>query len=315
LNTYRKLTLGAAGAIGLLGSVAAYAAFIEPRTILVREIDLELPTFPETLNGLRFAFLSDIHLGGPGDPLGSIRRALSILEEHRPNFIFLGGDYYDRGTRVPGEPEWTRFPALAPTFAIPGNHDYHRGDETTEEIFQLLTRCGIDVLRNETRELEFRGQAIRLIGLDDPYTGRDDFDGARSTAEGRIRPTIMLAHAGLVADRLPPGAADLILSGHTHGAQIRISPFRYTGPLDIFWWLDYMAKSPISRFRQGVFNVRGSLLYVGNGLGTTSLGIRFMAAPEVAIFRMFHGTGHEDRSCDDPDRYIRSKRTRWLKPE
>jgi uncharacterized protein len=313
LDIYRKVTLGIAGALGLAGGLLAYASFIEPRTILLREFDLELPTLPDNLNGLRFAFLSDFHLGGPGDPLGSIRRAIKLLEQERPDLIFLGGDYFDRGVRVPGEPEWARFPAIAPTFGVPGNHDYHRGHDTTMEIFKSLERNGIDVLRNEVRDLEICGQTVRLIGLDDPYTGRNHFDKARRSVDGAVHPTIMLAHAGLVADNLPIGSADLILSGHTHGAQVRISPFRHTGPLDVFWWLDYLKKSPISRFRQGLFSVRGSLLYVGNGLGTTSLGIRFMAAPEVAIFRLFRGVGRADRSCDDPQRYVRNTRTSWLR--
>jgi uncharacterized protein len=314
LGIYRKLTVGAAGALSLIGAVAAYASIIEPRTILLREIDLELPTLPDSLDGLRFAFLSDFHLGGPGDPLGTIRRALTVLEQARPDLILLGGDYYDRGTRVPGEPEWARFPAIAPTLGVPGNHDYHRGHETTMGIFEVLERSGIDVLRNEARDLEIRGRTVRLLGLDDPYTGRNDFEKAHQSVNGSVHPTIMLAHAGLVADKLPVGSADLILSGHTHGAQVRISPFRHTGPLDVFWWLDYLKKSPISRFRQGLFFVRGSLLYVSNGLGTTSLGIRFMAAPEVTIFTLFAGSGRADQSCDNPQRYVRDTRTRWIKP-
>jgi uncharacterized protein len=315
LDTYRKLALGAIGAASLVAGVAAYASLVEPRTILHRQIELELPTWPETLDGLQFAFLSDFHLGGPGDPVGSIRRSLALLEDIRPDLILLGGDYYDRGVRVPGEPEWRRFPALAPTFAVPGNHDYHQTPETTLEICRTLDRAGIHVLRNEYQDVDLQEETIRIIGLDDPYTGRADYDAVRQNMPGLVYPTIMLAHAGLVADTLPVASADIILSGHTHGAQVRISPFRHTGPLDLFWWLDYIKNSPLSRFRQGLFRVRGSLLYVGNGLGTTSLGIRFMAAPEVTVFKVFRGTGRPERSCDNPDRYVRDRRTQWLKPK
>lgn len=315
LGTYRKVTIGALGAAGLIGGALAYASLIEPRTILVREVDLELPALPEQMEGLRFAFLSDIHLGGPGDPLGSIQRAVSLLEKIKPDLILLGGDYYDRGARVPGEPAWKRFPAIAPTFAVPGNHDYHQGEATTREIFDTLQRCNIQVLRNDVQDVELAAGTVRIIGLDDPYTGRADFASVQRELKGQVHPTIMLAHAGLVADSLPIAAADLILSGHTHGAQVRISPFRHTGPLDVFWWLDFLNRNPLSRFRQGLFRVRGSLLYVGNGLGTTTLGVRFMAAPEVAIFRLFRGDGNPDKPCEDPERYVHNKRTRWMKPD
>jgi uncharacterized protein len=315
LYRYRKLAFGALGALGLVGGAVAYASLIEPRTILVREIDLAIPTLPQSLSGTKLAFLSDFHLGGPGDPRGSAERALNVLREHQPDFILLGGDYYDRGIRVVQEPDWTQFREIAPTFAVMGNHDYHRGQRTTGEIIEKLNDSGIVLLRNGACDVELGAGKFRIIGLDDPYSGRADFNTAIKHLNGDIHPKIMIVHAGLIADELPVASADLIVSGHTHGTQIRISPFRHTGPLDVFWWLDYIKRSPLSRFRQGLFRVRGTLLYVGNGLGTTSLGMRFLAAPEVAIFRLFSGMGNADHSCDSPDHYILRNETRWFKPQ
>jgi uncharacterized protein len=315
LHRYRKIAYGALGVLGLVGGAIAYASLIEPRTILVREIDLASPTLPQSLNGTKFAFLSDFHLGGPGDPHGSVQRALSVLKEHQPDIILLGGDYYDRGTRVIQEPDWTRFRELAPTFAVLGNHDYHRGQRSTGEIIEKLKDSGIVLLRNSACDVELDAGKLRIIGLDDPYSGKADFEAAIKQCSGDIHPKIMIVHAGLIADELPIASADLIVSGHTHGAQVRISPFRHTGPLDVFWWLDYIKRSPLSRFRQGLFRVRGSLLYVGNGLGTTSMGLRFLAAPEVAIFRFFSGTGNADHSCDSPEHYLLRNETRWTKPQ
>jgi uncharacterized protein len=297
---------------GVLAAGAAYSSFIEPRTILHRQIDLAIPTLPQQLDGLKIAFLSDFHLGGPGDPLGTISRVLTVLNEHAPDLILLGGDYYDRGMRVHDEPDWRCFPEIAPTLAVPGNHDYLRGRETTERIFETLATAGITVLRNEVRDFPLHGSHIRVIGVDDPYTGRDEFLKATSTATGDFHPRILLAHSGLIADQLPPGSADLILTGHTHGAQIRFSPFRYTLPLDAFWWLDLIKNQPRSPYRQGLFRVRGSLLYVGNGLGTTWLGMRFLAPPEVATFRLRTGTGWEHKSCDNPSRYELRNANHWI---
>jgi uncharacterized protein len=302
--------------VALIGSAitsgaVAYASLIEPRTLLVREIDVSLPTLPASLDGTTYAFLSDLHLGGPGDPLASVQRALSVLEARRPDLIFLGGDYYDRGVRVDGEPEWSRFPQIARTLAVPGNHDYHRGMRTTEAIFEKLRSSGIEVLRNEVRDVPIRDTTLRIIGLDDPYTDRASLADAMAQVADDRRPRIMLAHAGLIADKLPVGSADLILSGHTHGAQIRFSPLKRTSPLDIFWWLDLIKGNPLSPYRQGLFRVRGSLLYVGNGLGTTSLGLRFMAPPEIAFFRLTSGTGNDERACDDPSRFISQNQSTW----
>ena len=311
MSRYHSYALAGAG---LIAAAAAYASQIEPRTIVRREMDMASPTLPSALDGLKIAFMSDIHLGGPGDPLGSVHRALMILEEQKPDLILLGGDYYDRGVRVPCEPDWSRLPEIAPTFAVPGNHDYYRDQETTQEIMRLLAASGINVLRNQSADIDLEGGTARIIGLDDPYTGRADLKKALER-DADVFPTIMLAHAGLVADDLPVGSADLILSGHTHGAQISLSPFRHTGPLDIFWWLDVIKGKPASPYRQGLFRVRGSLLYVGNGLGTTTLGARFMAQPEVAIFRLYRHAGHESRSCDDAERYLLRYDATWTWPD
>ncbi len=307
-------TFAIAGA-GLLGTALAYAALVEPRTIILRELELSMPTIPPSLDGLRIGFISDLHVGGPGDPVGSIHRAISVLEEQRPDLILLGGDYYDRGMRVPEEPDWSRLAAIAPTFGVPGNHDYHRGLETTEEVMRLLDDSGICLLRNTSQHVNVRGGTVRIIGLDDPYTGRADFGSATDGLSDDFHPTILLTHAGLVADYLPEASADLIVSGHTHGAQVSVSPFRRTGPLDIFWWLDYIKGSPLSPYRQGLFRVRGSVLYVGNGLGTTSLGMRLAAPPEVSIFTLHHGTGSQDLPCDHPDRYLAGYRATRIKPD
>jgi uncharacterized protein len=311
LGKWRNALLGG---IGVAAAGLMYASRVEPRTLLVRHIDLAMPTLPEAMSGLRFAFLSDFHVGGPGDPLGSVNRALSALEKDPPDVIFLGGDFYDRGMRVPEEPDWSRFAAIAPTFAVPGNHDYHRDQRTTEEVLNLLDSSGIVILRNTCHHLGLSRGTIRLIGLDDPYSGRADLAHATSGLNDDVHPTIMLAHAGLVADHLPVASADLILSGHTHGAQVRFSPFRHTGALDVYWWLDFFKKSPLSPYRQGLFRVRGSMLYVGNGLGTTSLGLRFMAAPEIAMFTLVRSDGDPQRACDDPKRYELSSNSVKLTP-
>lgn len=308
---YWKIALAGAG---LAAGALSYAVFIEPRTLLIRELDIAIPTMPESLNGTTIAFLSDLHVGGPGVPIGSVERVLDILQRLQPDLILLGGDYYDSGKRVSPEPDWSRFPSIAPTFGIPGNHDYYTDQATSKEIMRLLEDSGITLLRNRNVDVELKRGTVRLIGLDDPYTGRADFGEATRNMSGELHPTIMLAHAGLVADYLPVASADLIVSGHTHGAQVAFSPFQHTGPLDVFWWLDIIKGLPISPYRQGLFRVRGSLLYVGNGLGTTSFGIRLMAPPELAIFRLYRDNGNPNRSCDDSDRYLLRHENHWTSP-
>jgi uncharacterized protein len=319
-NKSTRRRTGAALAAALLGSGAAaffYSRFVEPRTLLVRSFELALPSIPPGLDGCTIAFLSDFHLGGPGDGIKPVGTAFDLIQQRRPDLILLGGDFFDQGVRAGREPDWSRLPAIAPTFAVPGNHDYKSSPDATELVLDVLDDAGISVLRNRGCSVSVRNGCIDLIGVDDPYTYRADFASANSGLALSENPRILLAHAGMVTEELPVGAADLILSGHTHGAQIRVSPFRRTGPFDAFWWLDHVQGKRVSHFRQGLFWVRGSLLYVGNGIGMTSYGLRFLAPPELAFFTLRHGTGDPEYPCDDPRRYtLRSDQTRyWTWPE
>jgi uncharacterized protein len=313
-RTTRSLRNLALAGAGVIATTLTYAALVEPRTLLVREMDLVLPTAPSSIDGLTIAFISDLHVGGPGDPLGSVYRAIHVMESVKPDVIVLGGDYYDNGHRVRPEPDWSRFPAIAPTFGVPGNHDYHTDLASSTDIFRLLDDAGIVLLRNRNVDVQTSRGSVRLIGLDDPYTGRADFGQAISGIRDDQHPSVLIAHAGLVADYLPSASADLVLSGHTHAAQVALSPFHHTGPLDVFWWLDILKGTPISPYRQGLFRVNGTLLYVGNGLGTTSLGIRLMAPPEIAIFRLYSGTGNSAHSCDNARHFLRRHEKHWTLP-
>lgn len=308
--------LRSASGLVLLGGLAAlaatvYARYVEPNTLLVRSYNLDIPTLPPALDGVKIAFLSDFHIGGPGSSTETTRQAIRRVEEERPDLILLGGDYYDDGHRVTPDPDWARFPKIAPTLAVFGNHDYYFGPEATAGIRQELEDSGITILCNEARSVLVGEHRIGIVGVDDAFIDRADFDAANRDIEAGIHPRILITHAGLLVDELPTGSVDLILSGHTHGGQVRVSPFRHTSPLDPFWWLDVIMGKKLSPYRQGMFYVNGVLLYVANGIGTTTAGIRFLAPPEVTLFTLRSGTGNREHRCDKPERYIRAMDTEW----
>jgi predicted MPP superfamily phosphohydrolase len=68
---------------------------------------------------------------------------------------------------------------------------------------------------------------------------------------------------------------NLILTGHTHGGQVKI-PFY--GPVDT---LTSIGK----RYTSGLYRTGKSLIYVSRGLGTSDIPIRFRCPPEIGIFQ------------------------------
>ncbi|MBP8692487.1 MAG: metallophosphoesterase, partial [Sedimentibacter sp.] len=84
---------------------------------------------------------------------------------------------------------------------------------------------------------------------------------------------IVLSHEPGVADLFLEYAADLFLTGHSHGGQVNLPVISYTPPL-------------AQKYIRGMYdlnNYRQTKVYVNVGLGTSTLPLRFMAIPELTV--------------------------------
>ncbi len=292
-----------AAAAGVLASATlAYARWIEPRRLQAVVFSLGVPGLPPALEGTRIAHLTDFHAGTAGTHLPTLRRAVAVARGWRPDLVALTGDFADDG-------RWRRdlhlfegLAAEAPTVAVLGNHDRMASPAATERIVAGLRAQGVDVLRNEHRLVRVPGGVLEVVAVDDPSTDRDDAAAALAGLPrdpDPSRPAILLGHAPDVVDRAPAGRFALALAGHTHGGQIRSSPFRRTTPLDLS-----MAVGGLdSRYARDVHYVHGIPLFVSNGLGQSGVPFRFLAPPQVALF-VLTATLDEDKPADDPERYF-----------
>ncbi|SEN23764.1 metallophosphoesterase [Paenibacillus sp. OV219] len=238
------------------------------------EQSTELERLPASFDGTNLLFISDIH-----------RRIIpekmieKCIAAGGADLVLIGGDLRERN--VPLERTRSNIQKLAriaPIYLVYGNHDF---DEDMRALEVMLSEERVRVLVNESVVLEQRdGRRIRLVGVDDPRTRRDRLSHAlREPEDGGELCTIVLAHAPILATRLPEDAAvDLILAGHTHGGQIAL-PF--IGPV-----LRRKSDSPYVRgwFELASKQTTGpklTRLFVSCGFGTSGLPIRFMTPPEL----------------------------------
>lgn len=292
--------------VSALGLLVLARASLEPRRLQFRIVRVSLPRVDAPLTGLRLAFLTDFHIGGPGPSAALTVAALEQLRAWEPDIVLLGGDYFDQGRILPTT-VFDSLPLFPRVYAVLGNHDHRRGPENASAIARFLASRGAVVLQNErllvTVERNHRAMTVELVGLDDPYTGLDD-PSLLANPPGAF-PRILLAHAPLLLDRIPLGCADLALFGHTHWGQIRLTPSGQIGPLDAAWYLDRMRRKPHSRLQRGWFWERGMLAYVSAGIGLTQLPFRLFAPPEVLLLE-FDAEATDPRwPCDDPRRFVR----------
>lgn len=275
---------------GLLGAggLVLYSAEIERHWIEVIQIDIHLPNLPAAFDGMRIAQLSDIHLDEYSEPF-FVHHAIEKINRMAPDAVFLTGDYVSDGPL--GKPyaigaAWRCAGLLRElqcrrVYAILGNHDLMIG---AREVTAALTASGIPVLVNECLPMERSGGRLWLAGLDDPVKGHPNPELAIPAPIRNIpnEPVIVMCHAPDYADTLlahPAGkAVDLIVSGHTHGGQVRLP---LVGALEL--------PSMGRKYVEGWFRLGGMQLYVNRGIGTVGLPFRLDCPPEITLITLRSG--------------------------
>ncbi len=139
----------------------------------------------------------------------------------------------------------------------------------------------ITLLNNSYLPIERGGGRFWLAGLEDPLEGKPDPDAAIPASIRNVpnEPVVLMCHAPDYADNLlaqPEGqSVALMLSGHTHGGQVRL-PF--IGALN----LPEMGK----KYIEGWFRLGNLQLHVNRGLGTVALPFRFDCPPEISVITL-----------------------------
>jgi len=264
-----------------------YGTFIESRLIEVRRHDI---TFSENgVDALKIVFVSDYHVG-PYKKEKFVQRTVEMINEQSPDIVLLGGDfvYGYEGYLKYLEP-LKNIDSTYGVYAVLGNHDY--GLKVTvsndidykealiqsEVIKQYLQDVGIHLLLNKQEKISLgdTGQDVIIAGIDEVWSTKDDIEDALRGV-GDEDHVILLSHNPDVIRDPKSTKADLILSGHTHGGQIRL-PF--LGPLTP------LPTTIGQKFDHGLFDLEeGNQLYISKGIGETGPRMRFFCKPEIAVF-------------------------------
>ena len=223
------------------------------------------------LDGLRIAFLSDIHAGccmGEADLL----RIFMRVAEAAPDLVCLGGDLIN--TRDREILMYRRaFQVLRPplgVFAVPGNHDHFYGRDIGLWT-AFLHEQGVRVLVNAGQRLERGGSTLWLAGVDDFTEAAPDLPRALAGAHDD-EPVVLLSHHPDYFFEAAAVDVDLTLSGHTHGGQVaRLGRLLHHTRLG-FW--------------DGMFTEGQSRLFVSRGVGVTFLPVRIGVDAEVAMLTL-----------------------------
>jgi len=243
---------------------------------------------------LRAVVVGDIQPNNFHWPAERLHRLFARLQkDERPDLVLWLGDYYNAPTDMmkvvlderEGMAAWidARMPqmdeiadAMAALrgrlgdYAILGNHDWAWSGQKAEAT---LAARGINVLKDQVALArdEETGVTIQVVGYEDMSSGRvPGYERLHQQVDGAMA-SVALAHSPDTF-KFAEGGATLMLSGHTHGGQVRL-PF--IGPL--------LLPLNHSHYDRGWFGDGDRRLFVTTGLGTSLPPVRFLCPPEVVV--------------------------------
>jgi predicted MPP superfamily phosphohydrolase len=269
--------------------VAAYSVLVEPRWLEVKEVEVPLARLPRGLDGLRIAHLSDFHCS----PMVSdefLARCIRAATDADVDLALVTGDYVtDSDYWVPGlTPLLSGLRARHGVLAILGNHDHY---VCPDRVAEAVTSAGVEMLRNESCRLEIHGETLWIMGIDSLRARQYRLTKAEQEAIDRKMHRylcralegvdeegcrILMAHSPDIFPDAQQAGIDLVLSGHTHGGQVRFPVIGATVVPSKFG----------ARYAAGLFIENGTALYVNRGLGVVRLPIRFLCRPELSILTL-----------------------------
>jgi len=264
-----------AGGATLAAGLTAFAATRGRHELETTHRTFAIRDLPDPFVGFRMVQISDIHLEEYTEPW-YLERVIAQVNALKPDLVVLTGDFISRGPheisvawKSAGVCAEMLTALQAPQrYAILGNHDAAVGPD---RVIAPMQAHGTPFLVDSYVPIERGDSRIWLCGAAD-FTMYPDF--ARAVPADPRAPVVLLCHEPDLADEIVQHPRfpliDLMLSGHSHGGQIRLP---LLGPLIL---------PPMGRkYVEGLFHFDHMQMYVNRGVGTVGMPFRLYCPSEI----------------------------------
>lgn len=255
----------------ILGTLLViYGFFKEPSTV---KISTKSMNFGQSKKKFRFIHLSDIHLEELGIRELKIKK---IIKENPPQFILFTGDFLNlSNNKNPNSIKqiiefFNLLSSYAPIFYVSGSPAV----DLTETLNSIEPHLMATRINNSNHIFYLNDIYINLIGLTCTHKPHIDIINLSSLVREDMINILLYHSPDLIYEIKQEHKINLMLSGHTHGGQIRL-PFvgaLFTGSL-------YGRK-----LQSGLYKIYDTLLSISRGIGLEGLGaprVRFLCQPEI----------------------------------
>ncbi|MGB0257762.1 MAG: metallophosphoesterase [Coraliomargarita sp.] len=226
---------------------------------------------PKAFDGYRILQLTDLHADLHPDFPDSVIRAMNRVEY---DLLVVTGDFR---TCTYGDHSGANTASIkilqhanAPVYAILGNHDF---------LCKVpeLENAGVRFLLNEHAVIEREGEALYLVGIDDPnfYKTHNFKRALKGVPAESFR--VLLSHSPETYREAVDFCIDFLLAGHTHGGQLCL-PGGHV--------LVHDSSSP-RRLLLGPWLEETLQGYTSRGTGATGLPVRLNCPSEITLHTLY----------------------------
>lgn len=269
----REFLKAGAGLTTAAGLAGFYALFVERYLIKANHYTIVLDRLPPAFDGFTILQLTDLHYGFLM-PLWLIERVIFQANHTEKDITVCTGDYvHERNSHQAIDEIWPvmhRLRAPLGVYSVLGNHDNWADPERSS---YWLQHSGQN-LRQKVRLFERDGQRLWLGGTGDLWTEHPVIDEVFAGVPWNDC-KILLAHNPDTADRSFRTEIDLMISGHTHGGQVRLP----------------LVGAPVlpvenKRYSSGLIDTPRLKLFISRGIGWTGYPVRVNCPPEIAVLTL-----------------------------
>lgn len=215
--------------------------------------------------GIKIVYFSDLHIGREMKKKALLKR-VKLLEKLDADIYIFGGDligsnikkYYSTSD-ISECFKSLQNKCLLSTY---GNHEYKEEKGITlKEKQEYFNAMNFNILNNQEYLYVGKNKNLKIFGMQENIY--------HNPVEVNTSYDLLISHQGDIIDKYDN---QIMLSGHTHGGQIRL-------PLIPIFYKPKNGK----KYTSGLFKINNSSLIVSNGLGFNMIKLRFFARCDIIV--------------------------------
>lgn len=199
-------------------------------------------------------------------------RLFKSIKEYNPDIILLTGDIIDHKTtdlKLALDLIKRTTKLTKNVYFVAGNHENRNSQYPI--LANHMKKFGVTILNNESKTLVINGEKLNIAGVEFQLN-RKEYTSSLNNINPRYF-TLLLSHSPNRPIKYLTGKEDLILSGHTHGGQVR---------LPVIGAILAPGQGLFPKYDKGIIKLGNTILYIDSGLGNSVYPIRLFNRVQIS---------------------------------